>query len=424
MPPRGGRLYRFDLGPGWSLDETLDRVTVNGVPLKEVYRQTVAILGIFFRAGKDKDGNDRLVPRDELSAAVWGREASTNDGLDRGVSRARKALRSHSDRLINVKGVGWRFESEPQGKPPLVRQDLAAAPAARFGLHAGMMVPGSREPFELVRPLGPPGSTVWLARKTSEGECRVYKFGLDLRRARNQLAQYQRLPEGLIARGVARLCDWNLTQPPYFVASASFGEDLLSFARRKDGLHLLGLPERVRLCAQIAGLVSGAHEVGVAHSGLRPGNVLVGPGPSGHEVRLTDFGCGLLIDAAPITSGGADPLIASRNSGMLYVPPEARMKPGAQATLKGDVYALSALAVHVLALNFYLSLDPGWEPFVRDAQLRRYICAGACSNPEWRASAADLAAWFACWPAKPKNPPRELDAAREPRGPITGAGGA
>jgi serine/threonine-protein kinase len=57
---------------------------------------------------------------------------------------------------------------------------------------------------------------------------------------------------------------------------------------RNEGPFAVG--RAVRLTCQVLEALKEAHNNGVVHRDVKPGNVLVHAGPGGEEVRLADFG--------------------------------------------------------------------------------------------------------------------------------------
>jgi serine/threonine-protein kinase len=92
------------------------------------------------------------------------------------------------------------------------------------------------------------------------------------------------------------------------------------------------------LVAQAADALHAAHERGVVHRDVKPGNLLVRPNGT---LVLTDFGIARAAGAAQLTAAGSVLGTAS------YISPEQAM--GEQATALSDVYALGVVAYQCLA---------------------------------------------------------------------------
>ncbi len=92
------------------------------------------------------------------------------------------------------------------------------------------------------------------------------------------------------------------------------------------------------LVAQAADALHSAHEMGVVHRDVKPGNLLVRPNGT---LVLTDFGIARSAGAAALTAAGSVLGTAT------YISPEQAM--GEQATRLSDIYALGVVAYQCLA---------------------------------------------------------------------------
>ncbi|MBD3237836.1 MAG: tetratricopeptide repeat protein [Candidatus Eisenbacteria bacterium] len=144
-------------------------------------------------------------------------------------------------------------------------------------------------------------------------------------------------------------------------------------ARPIDPRHRkAGLRERLELFLQICDAIHSAHQRGVIHRDLKPGNILVIDAPAtgegdlrsetrvrraGPEVKILDFGLARIVDAE--ASGDSVVTMAGQISGTLgYMSPEqARGNPD-EIDLRTDVYALGVVLFEVLT---------GERPYATDA---------------------------------------------------------
>ncbi len=126
---------------------------------------------------------------------------------------------------------------------------------------------------------------------------------------------------------------------PYLCMELLTGEDLAALLARRGRL---APPEALALLEPLCAALAAAHERGIVHRDLKASNVMVCAGPA-PRVVLLDFGIAKLIDALDMD------LTASRQS--LGTP--ACMAPeqirGGVVGTRTDIYALGALAFHLLA---------------------------------------------------------------------------
>ncbi len=200
-------------------------------------------------------------------------------------------------------------------------------------------------PWQLEHILGSGGmGTVWFARRVDG----AYDQGVALKVARsghataNLLTRLER-ERAFLARlehpGIARLIDGGSTEDgaPYFALEFVDGVQIDRFA---DGQRL-SLRERIGLFVRVLEAVDYAHNQGLVHRDLKPGNLLV---TADGQPKLLDFGIAKLIDneeeVATLTLTG-ERLMTPR-----YASPEqVRAEP---VTAAADVYALGVLLYELL----------------------------------------------------------------------------
>lgn len=204
-------------------------------------------------------------------------------------------------------------------------------------------VPGERVgPWRLIEEIGRGGmGSVWRAERADGVYERDVAVKLPRRARRGDAHLAERLAAELriVARlehpHIARLYDAGLDAQgrPYFAMELVTGEPLLPHAWQLD------LPAKLALLARIARAVAHAHERGVIHRDLKPGNVRVAADGS---PRLLDFGIATLRAGGP--AGRATP--ASGGLTPSHAAPE--QLAGAPASEAGDIYSLGVLAYEVL----------------------------------------------------------------------------
>jgi WD40 repeat protein/predicted Ser/Thr protein kinase len=128
---------------------------------------------------------------------------------------------------------------------------------------------------------------------------------------------------------------------PYFVMELISGVPLDEYAR----LRSLTLPARLELLARVCDAVQHAHERGVIHRDLKPGNILV---DETGQPKVLDFGVARAADLGLTAGGGrteAGQLIGTLN----YMSPEQASGDPAALDPRGDVYALGVILYELLA---------------------------------------------------------------------------
>ena len=138
--------------------------------------------------------------------------------------------------------------------------------------------------------------------------------------------------------GIAQVYDYGEgsppDDPPYLVLELVDGPSLAGVVA--DGP--LGPERTMDVIAQAAAGLQAAHEAGLVHRDVKPGNLLLAPGG---RVKITDFGIAHVAGSAPITRTGT--LVGTP----AYLAPERAV--GAAATPASDLYSLGVVAFGCLA---------------------------------------------------------------------------
>jgi predicted Ser/Thr protein kinase len=144
--------------------------------------------------------------------------------------------------------------------------------------------------------------------------------------------------------------------------------------------------EAVRIAVEIAHALQAAHDAGIVHRDVKPGNVML---TSSGDVKVMDFGIAAAAWAAPLTTTGHTMGTAT------YLSPEQAQ--GERATPRSDVYSLGVVLYEMLA---------GRPPFAGDSAVA-VAAAHAHERPpplgEW-APGAPAHVLAACERALAKDP--------------------
>ena len=147
--------------------------------------------------------------------------------------------------------------------------------------------------------------------------------------------------------GIANVFDYGEEQgSAYIVMELVPGEPLSAIIEREGRLpadRVLGI------VAQTATALQAAHDAGLVHRDIKPGNLLITPEG---RVKITDFGIARIADQVPLTATG------QVMGTVQYLAPE--QASGHTATPSTDVYSLGIVAYECLA---------GKRPFTGESQV-------------------------------------------------------
>lgn len=145
---------------------------------------------------------------------------------------------------------------------------------------------------------------------------------------------------GLSHVGIAAVYDYDdgtadLRAAPFLVMEYVPGEPLSSLISREGALEA---EQTLDIIGQAAHALQAAHDGGVIHRDIKPGNLIVTPEGA---VKITDFGISRATNSAPLT------LTGSIMGTAYYISPE--QASGAAVTPASDVYSLGIVAYECLS---------------------------------------------------------------------------
>src|SRR5690554_1959205 len=140
---------------------------------------------------------------------------------------------------------------------------------------------------------------------------------------------------GLAHRNIAQVFDYGDQEgTAYLVMELVVGEPLSTILEREN---ILPEPRLVRLLIETATGLQVAHDAGVMHRDVKPGNLIIA---KDDVVKITDFGVSRSMDQTALTQTGMVMGTAQ------YLAPELAL--GKPATPASDVYALGIIAYEAL----------------------------------------------------------------------------
>jgi len=251
--------------------------------------------------------------------------------------------------------VAWLLGAAEQAGAFLEIPPALAGPEVS-GPAAGVDVPGKQiGHYILGRKLGEGGAgVVYEAEQTEPIQRRValkvMKPGTDTEAAIVRFETERQVLALMEHPGIAQVFDAGTAENGrlYFVMELVRGERITRFCDR----HRLGTAERLRLFIKVCQAVQHAHQKGVIHRDLKPGNILVGcpeGAPlSGAMPKIIDFGIakavqGSLGESTQVTA--LEQLIGTP----AYMSPEQAIFGARDVDTRADIYSLGVLLYELLA---------------------------------------------------------------------------
>ncbi|MFY9342447.1 MAG: bifunctional serine/threonine-protein kinase/formylglycine-generating enzyme family protein [Planctomycetota bacterium] len=226
--------------------------------------------------------------------------------------------------------------------------DTDRSPAGREGVASAQ--PAQIGPYRILETLGEGGmGTVYLAEQSQPVQRRValklIKLGMDSKAVVARFEQERQALALMQHDGIAKVHDCGTSDrgQPFFVMELVKGVPLTEFCDQRR----LSLPARIGLMQQVCAAVTHAHQKGVVHRDLKPGNVLVSEDQGKVQVKIIDFGLAKamgkkLVEATLFTEAGQ--VIGTPE----YMAPEQADVTNADIDTRADVYSLGVMLYEVL----------------------------------------------------------------------------
>jgi tetratricopeptide (TPR) repeat protein/predicted Ser/Thr protein kinase len=252
------------------------------------------------------------------------------------------------------------WSDHPFGDMPMPLPPTDDLPAASRGAPLASTTPEDRTsrtaplppafgPYRLLRVLGEGGmGVVYLAEQERPRRFVALKVMKPGTATRDRLRRFEH-EANVLARlqhpGIAQIFDAGYADAgfgpqPFFVMELVEGRTLTDFARENN----LRTRDRLELMVQVCQAIQHAHQKGVIHRDLKPGNILV---DASGRPRVLDFGVARLTDAdihltMPGTSVGQ--LVGT----LPYMSPEQVAADPAELDTRSDIYTLGVICYQLL----------------------------------------------------------------------------
>lgn len=203
-------------------------------------------------------------------------------------------------------------------------------------------------PYRLIRELGRGGmGTVYLAEQLEPVQRKVALKLIGKRRAGGSAGAMFEVERQMLARmhhpAIAQVFDAGTAEDgrPWFAMEWVRGEPIVEHVER----HELSTKERLELFIRVCGGIQHAHQQGVIHRDIKPGNVLVTRVDGVSMPGIIDFGVatGIVEQAGRARSDTTD-----RAGTRGYMSPEMLAGPAAEVDTRTDVYSLGVLLFELL----------------------------------------------------------------------------
>ncbi|MEO6034934.1 MAG: protein kinase, partial [Verrucomicrobiota bacterium] len=284
------------------------------------------------------------------------------------------------------------------------------------------LVPGTR--WKLIEKLGEGGfGEVWLGHHEVLKEKRVFKFCFQaemVRSLKRELTLFRILKEKVGEHpNIAAIREVNFDTAPFYIEMDYVaGQDLKAWCEAQGGATQVPEAAKLEVVAQMADALQAAHECGIVHRDVKPGNILVADDvrrltsssaadagassrrllPEGINAKLTDFGIGQVLSEeylSGMTRAGFTQTMLSGSSSSaagthLYMAPE--LLAGKPASARSDIYSLGVVLYQLLIGDFSQAVTIDWARRITDPLLREDLEKCFAGDPQERfGSAAELA---------------------------------
>ncbi|MHC5114690.1 MAG: tetratricopeptide repeat protein [Planctomycetota bacterium] len=252
------------------------------------------------------------------------------------------ALRSRVDALLRAHERASDFMSAPTEGGSRLPDD----PGSLAGEVRGDMI----DRYELLQLIGEGGfGSVWMARQHEPVQrtvaLKIIKLGMDTRQV---IARFEAERQALAMMdhpNIARVLDAGATDQgrPYFVMELVRGVSITEYC----DTHNLSTHERIGLFAEVCHAIHHAHQKGIIHRDIKPGNVLVTVHEGRPVPKVIDFGIAKAIHQR-LTEKTLFTEYHQFIGTPQYMSPEQAERSGLDVDTRSDSYSLGVLLYELL----------------------------------------------------------------------------
>ncbi len=289
-----------------------------------------------------------------------------------------------------------------------LRARVEALPTEGVSLATSGLIGGGSEPrapleaigpYRVLDTLGEGGmGTVYLAEQSHPVRRRVamkvIKLGMDSKEVVGRFEQERQALALMDHEGIAKVfdCGTSETGQPYFVMELVRGAPINTYCE----LNRVSLEQRLLLLEQVCAAVQHAHQKGVIHRDLKPGNILVTDTDGRVQVKVIDFGL-----AKALNRGVSDDTFFTQLGAIMGTPefmaPEQADPSNADIDTRADVYSIGVLLYELLVGSLPFSSRElraagveGMQRMLRDAPTPRPSTQLKSVHAEARSRATQL----------------------------------
>jgi len=154
--------------------------------------------------------------------------------------------------------------------------------------------------------------------------------------------------------GVCRMYDLHERDGRLYLTMEYIAGDTLERVLKKQ--RILDVARAVRIVRDACEAVGAAHDAGILHRDLKPGNIMLG---LGRKPTILDFGCATASSLSRLTGHGA--VVGT----VRYIAPE--LLNGADASMRSDVYALGIILYRCLTGRYPFTAET-FDGYIKQAR--------------------------------------------------------